>query len=94
MRSKDIRRSSAIKMRYWLMHRQKQTASEKAIGIFLIAKLYLRLEMALAQGKVFHYVTGKFDLHQRVYAMTDFKIVSGKYFYYYFLISFMIVSCE
>ena len=26
MRSKDIRRSSAIKMRYWLMHRQKQTA--------------------------------------------------------------------
>lgn len=35
-------------------------------------------------GKVFHYVTGKFDLHQRVYAMTDFKLVSGKYFYYYF----------
>ena len=26
-------------------------SSEKAIGIFLIAKLYLRLEMALAQGK-------------------------------------------
>ena len=23
---RDIRRSSAIKMRYWLMHRQKQTA--------------------------------------------------------------------
>ena len=35
-------------------------------------------------GKVFHYVTGKFDLHQRVYAMTDFREVSGKYFYYYF----------
>ena len=35
-------------------------------------------------GKVFHYVTGKFDLHQRVYAMTDFKDVTGKYFYYYF----------
>ena len=35
-------------------------------------------------GKVFHYVTGKFDLHQRAYAMTDFKLVSGKYFYYYF----------
>ena len=35
-------------------------------------------------GKVFHHVTGKFDLHQRVYAMTDFKLVSGKYFYYYF----------
>jgi len=35
-------------------------------------------------GKVFHHVTGKFDLHQRVYAMTDFKLVSGKFFYYYF----------
>ena len=35
-------------------------------------------------GKVFHYVTGKFDLHQRVYAMTNFRKVSGKYFYYYF----------
>ena len=35
-------------------------------------------------GKVFHYVTGKFDLHQRVYAITDFRKVSGKYFYYYF----------
>ena len=35
-------------------------------------------------GKVFHYVIGKFDLHQRVYAMTDFRKVSGKYFYYYF----------
>ena len=35
-------------------------------------------------GKVFHHVTGKVDLHQRVYAMTDFKLVSGKYFYYYF----------
>ena len=35
-------------------------------------------------GKVFHYVTGKFDLHQRVYAMTDFREVSGKYFYYFF----------
>ena len=35
-------------------------------------------------GKVFHYVTGKFDLHQRVYAMTNFSEVSGNYFYYYF----------
>ena len=35
-------------------------------------------------GKVFHYVNGKFDLHQRVYAMTNFSDVSGKYFYYYF----------
>ena len=35
-------------------------------------------------GKVFHYVDGKFDLHQRVYAMTNFTDVSGKYFYFYF----------
>ena len=35
-------------------------------------------------GKVFHYVNGKFDLHQRCYKMTDFKDVTAKYFYYYF----------
>ena len=35
-------------------------------------------------GKVFHYVDGKFDLHQRCYKMADFNDVSGKYFFYYF----------
>lgn len=36
-------------------------------------------------GKVFHYVNGKYDLHQRVYRMFDFSDeVSAKYFYYYF----------
>ena len=35
-------------------------------------------------GKVFHYYNGKFDLHQRVYAMTDFSEVTGKFFYFYF----------
>ena len=36
-------------------------------------------------GKVFHYVSGKYDLHQRVYRMFDFNDgISGKYFYYYF----------
>jgi len=36
-------------------------------------------------GKVFHYVNGKYDLHQRVYRMFDFNSeVIGKYFYYYF----------
>ena len=35
-------------------------------------------------GKVFHYVNGKFDLHQRCYKMTDFNGVLGKYFFYYF----------
>ena len=35
-------------------------------------------------GKVFHYINGKFDLHQRCYKMTDFQDITGKYFYYYF----------
>ena len=36
-------------------------------------------------GKVFHYVNGKYDLHQRVYRMYDFsEEISAKYFYYYF----------
>ncbi|HKM30446.1 MAG TPA: restriction endonuclease subunit S [Bacilli bacterium] len=39
-------------------------------------------------GKVFHYVNGKFDLHQRVYKMADFKNIEGKYFYYYFSTKF------
>ena len=36
-------------------------------------------------GKVFHYVNGKYDLHQRVYRMFDFSgNVLAKYFYYFF----------
>lgn len=36
-------------------------------------------------GKVYHYVNGKYDLHQRVYRMFNFdKSISAKYFYYYF----------
>ncbi|MBD5457210.1 MAG: restriction endonuclease subunit S [Lachnospiraceae bacterium] len=36
-------------------------------------------------GKVFHYVNGKYDLHQRVYRMFDFSDgITAKYFYYYF----------
>ena len=35
-------------------------------------------------GKVFHYVNGKFDLHQRCYKMSDFTDVLAKYFYYFF----------
>lgn len=33
---------------------------------------------------MFHYVNGKFDLHQRCYKMTDFQDILGKYFYYFF----------
>ena len=35
-------------------------------------------------GKVYHYVKGKYDLHQRCYRMTDFSGITGKYFFYYF----------
>ncbi|MCD7716054.1 MAG: restriction endonuclease subunit S [Lachnospiraceae bacterium] len=40
-------------------------------------------------GKVFHYINGKFAAHQRVYVMSDFRKVTGKYFYYYFSRNFI-----
>ena len=35
-------------------------------------------------GKVFHYVNGKFDYHQRVYKLSNFRHIVGKYFFHYF----------
>ena len=35
-------------------------------------------------GKVFHHYVGKFDAHQRVYVMSNFDGITGKYFYNYF----------
>ena len=35
-------------------------------------------------GKVFHYVNGKFDYHQRVYKFSNFSKVNGKFFFHYF----------
>jgi type I restriction enzyme S subunit len=36
-------------------------------------------------GKVFHYINGKFDAHQRVYQITNFnERIKGYYFYLYF----------
>jgi len=37
-------------------------------------------------GKIYHYVNGKFDFHQRVYLVYDFAndLILGKYFYYFF----------
>ena len=35
-------------------------------------------------GKIFHYANGKFDFHQRVYCIYNFKNVDGKYFYLQF----------
>lgn len=40
-------------------------------------------------GKVFHYVKGKFDYHQRVYKISDFKNIEGKFFFYYFAENFI-----
>ncbi len=35
-------------------------------------------------AKVFHYVNGKFDYHQRVYKFSHFRDVTGKFFFHYF----------
>lgn len=35
-------------------------------------------------GKVFHYINGKFNVHQRVYKMSNFKGVYPKFFFEYF----------
>ena len=34
-------------------------------------------------GRVFHYANGRFDYHQRVYKLSDFADVLGKFFFYY-----------
>ncbi len=40
-------------------------------------------------GKIFHYINGRFDVHQRVYAITQFlPDVSGKYVYLYMDMNF------
>ena len=40
-------------------------------------------------GKIFHYINGKFDYHQRVYKISDFdQSANGKYIHYYFTQNF------
>ncbi len=40
-------------------------------------------------GKVFHYINGRFDFHQRVYKISDFiESIDGKFFYLYFTANF------
>ena len=34
-------------------------------------------------GKIFHYINGKFDFHQRVYCLYDFMDFRGKFLWYY-----------
>ena len=36
-------------------------------------------------GKVFHYINGRFDFHQRVYRISEFSDrLNGRYFFYHF----------
>lgn len=40
-------------------------------------------------GSIFHYINGRFDVHQRVYAITQFApTVTGKYVYLYMMVHF------
>jgi type I restriction enzyme, S subunit len=34
-------------------------------------------------GEIIHYINGKFDYHQRVYKLSDFKGLDGRFLYYY-----------
>jgi type I restriction enzyme S subunit len=41
-------------------------------------------------GKIYHYINGKFDFHQRVYMIYEFRSdIVGKYLFYYFRDHFM-----
>lgn len=39
-------------------------------------------------GKIFHYVNDKFDFHQRVYMMNNFRFVTGSFFFRYLAATF------
>jgi len=39
-------------------------------------------------GAIFHYINGKFDFHQRVYKISEFKNIYPKYLYYYMVANF------
>lgn len=45
-------------------------------------------------GKVFHHYSGKFDFHQRVYMMNNFRFVTGKFFFRYLASMFHKVALE
>jgi type I restriction enzyme S subunit len=57
---------------------------EKSNRFLFDEEAVLTVGDGVGTGKVFHYVNGKYDLHQRVYRMFDFQGVCGKYFYYIF----------
>lgn len=39
-------------------------------------------------GEIFHYINGRFDCHQRVYKISNFIDVNGKFIYYYLRLFF------
>ena len=45
-------------------------------------------------GKVFHYYKGKFDFHQRVYMMNEFRDASGKFLFHFLRENFYKVALE
>ncbi|MCC5014864.1 restriction endonuclease subunit S [Legionella sp. 31fI33] len=45
-------------------------------------------------GKVFHYYVGKFDFHQRVYMLSNFKNCLGKFIYFYLKSNFYKVALD
>ncbi|MDG4524363.1 restriction endonuclease subunit S [Streptococcus suis] len=57
---------------------------EKSTKYLFDEEAVLTVGDGVGTGKVFHYVHGKYDLHQRVYRMFSFTHVNAKYFYYYF----------
>jgi type I restriction enzyme S subunit len=45
-------------------------------------------------GKVFHYYTGKFDFHQRVYMMNEFRDALGRFLFHFLRENFYKVALE
>ena len=57
---------------------------EKSNKYIFDGEAVLTVGDGVGTGKVFHYVNGKFNFHQRVYKMSNFSNINGRYFYYYF----------
>lgn len=45
-------------------------------------------------GKVYHYINGRFDYHQRVYMMSRFSFVTGRFFFHYLSTMFQKVALD
>ena len=57
---------------------------EKSHKFIFDTEAVLTVGDGVGVGKVFHYINGKFDCHQRVYMMNNFNKITAKYFYYIF----------